>query len=120
MRKRNGPTRKERREEAEKLLLALLRTPKTRAGLIAAAQTKGVTQNFVYGWLSLAQRDGTVTMLKSVNPVQYQVTSSVVIEKPAESLWPTWLEPRSLPDARGRRVFIDGRPVAHLSQGAAA
>lgn len=112
-RRSNGPTRKERRASAEAMLLALLRTPKTRAGLIAAAATSGVTKNFVYGFLSQMQREGVVTQLKSTNPVQYQASESIVVEKPAESLWPTWLELRVLPPSCGRRTYIDGQPVYH-------
>jgi hypothetical protein len=115
MRRRNGPTRKERRERAEALLKALLRTPKTRAGLIAAAITQeGITKNFVYGWLTEASRTGIVTMLKSTNPVQYQLTSHIVIEKPAEGFFPTWLEPRDLPSVDRRRIYIDGKAVQQL------
>jgi hypothetical protein len=115
MRRRTGPTRKERRERAETLLLGLLKTPKTRAGLIAAAITNpGITRNFVYGWLSEAGRTGLVAMLKSTNPVQYQRTDCVVAEKPAESGFPPWLEPRVLPNVDRRRVFIDGKAVNHF------
>lgn len=106
-----GPTRKERRERAEKLLIGLLRTPKTRSGLIAAVATEGITKNFVFGFLSQTQREGTVTQLKSTNPVQYQASEHIVVEKPAERMFPTWLEPRELPMSVGRRTFIDGRPV---------
>lgn len=112
-RRRTGPTRAERRAALEQLLLALLRTPKTRAGLIAAAkaQDEGATANFVYGWISDTTRTGVVTMLKSMNPVQYQVTASILVEKPARSEWPEWLEPRRLPVADRRRVYLDGSAV---------
>jgi hypothetical protein len=94
------------------MLLALLRTPKTRAGLIAAAASSGVTKNFVYGFLSQQQREGVVTMLRSTNPVQYQATDAIVVEKPSEGLgFPSWLEPRVLPQACGRHTYIDGRSV---------
>jgi hypothetical protein len=106
-----APTRKERRAALERLLKGLLRTPKTRAGLIAAATAQGVTKNFVFGWLSDADRNGAVTKLKSTNPVQYQLTNEIVLERPAASGWPLWLEPRTLPLADRRRVFIDGRAV---------
>jgi hypothetical protein len=112
MRKRTGPSRKERRAAAEKMLLALLRTPKTRAGLVAAACThEGISKNFVYGWLVEAGRSGVVTMLRSVNPVQYQATDSIVVERPAESGYPAWLEPRTLPTSIGRHVVINGKPI---------
>jgi hypothetical protein len=95
------------------MLMALLRTPKTRAGLIAAVEADGITKNFVYGFLSQSQREGTVTQLKSMNPVQYQATEFIVVERPAERVFPTWLEPRSLPTSIGRRTYIDGVAVTH-------
>ena len=112
MRKRLAPSVRERRADAEHMLLALLRTPKTRAGLVAAACTHPhVTRNFLQGWLSNACRTGMVTVLRSVNPVQYQATDSIVSEKPAEGIFPSWLEPRVLPVSTGRLVVIDGVPV---------
>lgn len=104
-------TRKETRQRAQRILMALLRTPKTRAGLIAASASEGVSKNFVFGFISDTLRLGTVTMLRSVNPVQYQATDSIVFEKPSPGAFPPWLEPRVLPECRGRSVFIDGRAV---------
>lgn len=98
-----------RAREADKLLRRLLRTPKTRAGLIAAVATHKVSGNFVYGWLSENQRNGTVTVLKSSGrQFQYQISEHVVIETAAPGQYPSWLEPRTLPVASARRVFIDG------------
>jgi len=95
---------------AERVLLQLLRTPKTRSGLVAAVQMK-VSRNFVFGWLTEQCRSGRVVMLKSAATRMYQLSGGVVIEKPTEGLYPPWLEPRALPVAVSRRVFIDGAPV---------
>jgi hypothetical protein len=98
-----------RAREADKLLRRLLRTPKTRAGLIAAVASHKVSGNFVYGWLSENQRNGTVTVLKSHGRLfQYQISEHVVVETAAPGSYPSWLEPRALPIAASRRVFIDG------------
>lgn len=87
----------------------LLRTPKTRAGLIAAVASK-VSRNYVYGWLSERRADGTVTVLKSAgkDPL-YQITTCVVIETASAGVFPSWMEPRCLPMAQGRDVFVNGR-----------
>jgi hypothetical protein len=106
---RKPDSRTVRAREADKLLRRLLRTPKTRAGLIAAVASHKVSGNFVYGWLSENQRNGTVTVLKSSGRLfQYQISEHVVIETAAPGTYPSWLEPRALPVAAARRVFIDG------------
>lgn len=96
---------------AEKTLRGLLRTPKTRNGLVAAVCKGHISRNFVYGWLAERRRDGTVTTLKSGVTVAYQITAHVVIEVPKESVYPTWLDPRALPMAASRAIHIDGKIV---------
>lgn len=98
---------------ADKLLRRLLRTPKTRAGLIAAVTVASkVSRNFVYGWLSENTRNGTVTVLKGTGrQPAFQISEHVVVEVAAEGAFPSWLEPRALPVALGREVFISGRPT---------
>lgn len=100
-----------RRRAADTLLRKLLRTPKTRAGLIAAVASKGFTRNYVYGWLAERTLDGTVTVLKASgkSASQYQIATHVVVETAREGVFPAWLEPRCLPMAQGRLVFIAGR-----------
>lgn len=95
---------------ANKLLHRLLRTPKTRAGLIAAVTSSGkVSRNFVYGWLSENTRTGVVTVFKaSGKSVTYQIADHVVVEVAAGGEFPSWLEPRVLPMATSREVFIAG------------
>jgi hypothetical protein len=93
---------------AERILEGLLRTPKTRGGLVAAVITNHISRNFVFGWLSEKSRDGTLTKLKSGSNVMYQIAKHVVVEVPAESAYPSWLDPRWLPLAAGRTVYIDG------------
>lgn len=103
----------ERMRKVEKVLLGLLRTPKTRAGLVAAVAVKGqVSKHHVYGWLAQRRLDGTVTVLKSGNVVMYQAVQVVVSEKARESEYPPWLEPRALPFATGRIVVVDGEVVS--------
>lgn len=98
---------------ADMLLRRLLRTPKTRAGLIAAVTaTSQVSRNFVYGWLSEHTRNGTVTVFKGAGARQtYQITEHVVLEVASEGTFPSWLEPRQLPMALAREVFISGQPT---------
>lgn len=78
---------------------------------MAAVKGPGVTQNFVFGWLTEQVRTGVVTKLRSTEMVMYQVSSYVVVETPAVGTYPSWLEPRCLPEFRDRGVFLDGKPV---------
>lgn len=93
------------------LLVGLLRSPKTKAGLMAAAESRGITKNFVHGWLSEAVASGRVLPLKSHHPVAYQCASFVVHERPAGGEFPVWLEPRSLPTSLGTQTYVDGKLV---------
>lgn len=103
----------ERMQKVEKVLLGLLRTPKTREGLVAAVSVKGsVSKHHVYGWLAQRKLDGTVTVLKSGHSVMYQAVQVVVNEKASASAYPSWLEPRALPFATGRIVVVDGEVVS--------
>lgn len=104
------PTKKETLEKASRLLEGLLRSPKTRPGLIAAV-APGLSKNFVFGWLTEAIRTGRVTVLKTHELPQYQLTEYVVIEKPKEGGYPAWLDPRVIPPCVDRQVHIDGKRV---------
>jgi hypothetical protein len=110
--KRRGrpPTKKSKLEEANRLLEGLLRSPKTRNGLIAAV-APGLSKNYVYGWITEQIRTGRVTPLKASDPPMYQMTEYVVIERPLQSEFPMWLEPRVIPPCSDRQVHIDGRRV---------
>lgn len=103
-------SRQQRRAAADKVLRGLLRTPKTRIGLIAGA---GMGKNFVYGWLSEAMRRGDVVSFKSSGiQLLYQMAECVVHEVPStQSDYPPWLEPRVLPTFGERRVFVDAQDV---------
>lgn len=104
------PTKKATIEAAQALLEGLLRSPKTRAGLIAAV-APGLSRNYVYGFLSEQVRTGRVTVLKTMDPPQYQMTEYIVIEKPRSSEFPLWLDPRAIPVSVRRDVYIDGKLV---------
>lgn len=96
---------------AEVVLTRLLKTPKTRNGLVAAVTSKKISRNFVFGWLANQVVSGGVVKLKSGALVTYQIKGSVILENPALSGFPSWLDPRSLPAVAERKVFIDGLPV---------
>ena len=103
------PSKASQLRKAERILRALLRTPKTRAGLIAAVSVGGVTsKHFVFGWLAERRRDGTLVMLKSMGENWYQVAPDSVQEVPSLSVYPSWLDPRTLPVSSGRIVAVDG------------
>lgn len=112
MPRRLNPNSKAGRIRAAKATLrALLRTPKTRDGLVAAAKSRGVTANFVYGWLSQCLREGEVVELKSTDPVTYQMSAYAAAELPKRGAFPEWLEPRTLPPHRSSSTFLEGVEV---------
>lgn len=97
---------------AEVVLTRLLKTPKTRNGLVAAVTSKKISRNFVFGWLANQVVSGGVVKLKSGALVTYQIKGTVILEDPALSGFPSWLDPRTLPSVVERKVFIDGLPVS--------
>lgn len=110
-RRQRPESRAARARKAEQLLWRLLRTPKTRNGLIAAVSNNQITRNFVYGFLSEQITGGKVVKLKSGEQVLYQASGYVIKEQPRAGTFPEWLEPRTLPDTEHRRVFLNGRPI---------
>lgn len=100
----------------EAILRGLLKTPKTRGGLIAAVKGHGLSKNFVFGFLSEAERSGEVVKLKSREVITYQMATQFRVESPEPSVWPSWLDPRTLPQINGRRVFFGGRPAEQQQQ----
>lgn len=110
------PSRKSVVRRVDALLLRLLRTPKTRPGLIAAVSGSGVSRNFLYGWLTAQVRLGAVTELKSTRPASYQVSTLVIAERPPAGTYPTWLEPRILPETSARIAYFNGKPATAHNQ----
>ena len=96
---------------AEAVLLSLLRTPKTRPGLVAAVSGRDISRNFVFGWLVEQVRNGGVVKLKSAQHVSYQIATTLHTEVAYEGVYPSWLESRALPSMVARRIYIDGRPA---------
>lgn len=97
--------------KAERVLMLLLRTPKTRDGLVAAVTSKRVSRRFVFGWLTEQVRTGNVSTLKSGDGVAYQIRGTFITEPTRSGDFPSWLEPRVLPTVLSGSVFIDGRLV---------
>lgn len=93
---------------AEVVLTRLLKTPKTRNGLVAAVTSKKISRNFVFGWLANQVVSGGVVKLKSGALVTYQIKGTVILENPALSGFPSWLDPRTLPTVSEHKIFIDG------------
>lgn len=107
---------RQRSAHGEAVLRHLLRTPKTRKGLIAAVKSSGLTENFVYGFLSEAERRGEVVRLKAGSTDTYQLSSRFHAEEPQPSEFPSWLDPRTLPVICNRRIFLGGRPAEEEQQ----
>lgn len=96
---------------AETILTRLLRTPKTRNGLVAAVTSKMISRRFVFGWLANQVVSGGVVKLKSGSHVTFQIKGQAIAETPDYRGFPSWLDPRTVPVATVRKVFIDGKPV---------
>ncbi len=96
---------------AELVLTRLLRSPKTRNGLVAAVTSRDISKRFVFGWLTNQVVSGGVVKLKSSNVVTYQIKGHAILENPALSGFPSWLDPRALPHVSERKVFIDGLQI---------
>ena len=97
--------------KAELVLTRLLKTPKTRNGLVAAVTSRDISKRFVFGWLANQVVSGGVVKLKSSNVVTYQIKGHIILENPALSGFPSWLDPRTLPAVAERKVFIDGLQI---------
>ena len=105
--------------QAEKVLTRLLRTPKTREGLVAAVTSRMISRRFVFGWLTEQTRNGNVVVLKSSGRVAYQLKGFEIREPTATSAYPSWLDPRALPPVIDRTLFLDGlvvKPTRALNQ----
>lgn len=94
--------------KAEVLLRRLLKTPKTRSGLIAAVANQLISKRFVYGWLANQVLSGEVVKLKSGSSVTFQMKGVTIVETPCFKGFPAWLDPRVVPVVLERKVFIDG------------
>lgn len=102
---------RQRTLQGEAVLRALLRSPKTRDGLIAAVAGKGLSKHFVFGFLSVAVRDGEVVRVRTGKVETFQLAERFSVEEPAPGVWPTWMDPRTLPVVCSRRIFLTGRPA---------
>ncbi len=99
--------------KAELTLLRLLKTPKTRSGLVAAVTSRMISRRFVFGWLANQVVSGGVVKLQIGSSVTYQTKDTPIQETLANSVFPSWLDPRALPETSDadRAVFIDGKRV---------
>lgn len=89
--------------------MGLLRSPKTRAGLIAAVASMGLSRRFVIGWLTAAEQAGRIVALQSSvgGAPLYQAARETHDERLQPSPYPAWLCPSHapLPPTTGRRVY---------------
>lgn len=111
MAKINPNSRASQVRTAEAVLMGLLKTPKTRNGLVAAVTSRMISRRFVFGWLANQVVSGGLVKLKSGSVVTYQVKGRTIQEVPVTSTYPSWLDPRFVPAISERKVFIDGKQV---------
>ena len=102
-------------KKATARLTALLKSPKTRAGLIAAVADLGVDEWFVQGWLS-----SEVTAKRVIKVFMHRDNAEMFVHctTPTEvvarnSNYPSWLEPSRVPVYGERRLYSlgMGQPV---------
>ena len=96
---------KKMQKRADARLSALLRSPKAVAGLVMAVADIGVSKNFVYGWLSNKLNTGEVIPVQIADGETklYILGHANHNAAPAPSLYPSWLDPRQLPNQCVRR-----------------
>ena len=101
------------RKQAGEKISALLRTPKTRSGLAAAAAAEGMTENYVFGWLAMASRRGEIAHRPAddTSPQDMYVLAerSHLLWPPSASIYPAWMGPQvEPPPYTSRTVYRDG------------
>jgi hypothetical protein len=96
----------EAHEQGIKTLTALLRSPKTKAGLVAAVSTLDLPEAFVQGWLAaeIASKKVIKVRLLQAQQEMFALSSVVADINPQPSEFPSWLEPRHVPEYRGRSL----------------
>ena len=94
--------------DAGSLLLGFLRKPRSLPSIEALASRKKVKPWFVVAWLSQKEREGLIIRLVSDTVTLYALNQGVVHEVPEPSIYPSWLDPRTLPISRGRTICIAG------------
>ena len=102
---------RQRAQSVDRLLRALLRSPKTRQGLAAALSDRGLSESVVDGWLAQslaagvvakARHDGTDTHLYVLSGREARLPGK-------DSCLPVWLDPPiTLPEYSQRRVYRGG------------
>lgn len=110
-----GRPRKNPNAKAGARLTALLRSPKTRAGLVASVADLGLDEWFVQGWLST---EVTAKRVIKVYMHREKVEMFVHCSTPHEVVgrttnYPSWLEPAKVPVYSDRRLYSlgMGQPV---------
>jgi hypothetical protein len=99
------PATTKQMEQARGRMLALLRSPKTKAGLVLAVHDLAVSPQFVQGWLVQQVNTGLVLRVQVPTgaPQTYVLSKAPLKPEELPSNYPTWLEPRAVPDFSVRR-----------------
>jgi hypothetical protein len=95
-------------ERATKMLVALLKSPKTRRGLCASVAGLGLTNRYVWGWLAVEVREGRVMLVQTPSqkePLYIMATAVIDPEEMEPSIYPSWMEPRRVPRFTSRRFI---------------
>ena len=102
---------RQRAQSVDRLLRALLRSPKTRQGLAAALADRGLSESVVDGWLAQSMAAGVVAKARHGETDTYlYVLSGCEARLPRQgSALPAWLDPSiTLPEYSQRRVYRGG------------
>ena len=110
---------RQRAQSVDRLLRALLRSPKTRQGLAAALADRGLSESVVDGWLAQSLAAGVVAKARHGETDTYlYVLSGREARLPRQgSTLPAWLDPPiTLPEYSQRRVYRGGLLEGRFSE----
>ena len=92
-------------------MMALLSMPRRIHVLEAYSKSCGQSEHTVRGWLARKIEAGEVRKIEIDSFTCYVAASSTVHEVPEPSIYPSWLDPRTLPISRSRVIVSGGEIV---------
>ena len=102
---------RQRAQSVDRLLRALLRSPKTRQGLVAALSDRGLSESVVDGWLAQSLAAGLVAKARcgETDTFLYVLSGREARLPGKDTCLPVWLDPPiTLPEYSQRRVYRGG------------
>lgn len=98
-------------KDHEHILRGFLQKPRSKKALESLAVRHGWSVRSTVGWVNQQVREGRVTQHQTGGEVLYQAEVSAFVEIPLPSVYPRWLDPRTLPVCRSRLVYREGEVI---------